>query len=52
MMKYNYKVIDLTNRSVDVENALNSFAKHGYRYVNSHVEDGAVQIILEKKVEE
>ena len=51
-MEYKYKVIELTNRSVELEEALNHFGKLGFKLVNFLLIEEYLQLVLEKEVEE
>ena len=48
-MVYGYKVIDLPNRSKQIERALNDFGTCGYKLVNFLKIEDNVQLILEVK---
>ena len=49
---YQYKVIELTNHSKELEEALNKFGRLGYRLANFLEVDGHLQLTLEMKAEE
>jgi len=51
-MQYEFKVIELTNRSKDLEKALNQFGKLGFRLANFLLIEEHLQLVLEKEIEE
>ena len=51
-MMYQYKVIQLTNHSKELEEALNKFARKGYRLANFFEVDGHLQLIFEMELVE
>lgn len=51
-MRYEYKVIEVTNKSFELEEALNHFGVRGFRLVNFLLIEEHLQLTLEKEVEE
>jgi len=51
-MIYKYKVIELSNKSFALEEALNHFGKEGYKLVNFLLIEEHLQLTLEKEVED
>lgn len=51
-MMYQYKVIELTNHSKELEVALNEFGRRGYRLANFLEIDGHLQLTLEMELVE
>lgn len=51
-MPYEYKVIELTNRSAELEKALNHFGKLGFKLANFLLIEEYLQLVLEKEVED
>ena len=48
-MTYEYVVFELTNKSKDVEKALNEWGDWEYKIKNFHVNGDHVQIIMERE---
>ena len=51
-MEYKYKVLELANKSKELEDALNECGRRHYKLSNIYIEDGFAQVIVEKETEE
>lgn len=51
-VKYEFKVVDLTHPSIDVEATLNNFGQLGFKVVSEFTRDENVYIVLQKEISE